>query len=108
MEIFDYNGDDFKAVLTFESWKIGLLRYSDRFSGFKVKERHLETDECFVLLSGEATLFEDDTPHTMEKCKVYNIKKGVWHHIVVSPDATVLVVENSNTSGDNTERISVL
>ncbi len=108
MQIFDYNGNDFKAVMSFEGWKIGLLRYSDRFSDFKVKERHLKTDECFVLLEGEATLYENDTPYKMEKSKVYNIEKGVWHHIVVSRDATVLVVENSNTSADNTERISVL
>ena len=40
----------------------------------------------------------------MEKCKVYNVKKGLWHHIVVSEDATVLVVENSNTTKENTER----
>ncbi len=67
-------------------------------------ERHLETDEAFVLLEGKALLIEDDTEYEMEKCKVYNIKKGIWHHIVVSPDATVLVIENSNTSPDNTER----
>ena len=108
MEIFDYTGEDFKAVTSFEGWKIGILRYSDRFSDFKVKERHLKTDECFVLLEGSATLYENDTPYPMQKCKVYNVKKGVWHHIVVSPDATVLVIENSNTSKDNTERISVL
>ena len=108
MEIFEYTGGDFKAVLTYEGWKIGILRHSDRFSDFKVKERHLETDECFVLLEGSATLYENDTPYEMQKCKVYNIKKGVWHHIVVSRDATVLVVENSNTTKENTERTSVL
>jgi len=104
MEIFEFYGEDFKAVLQFEGWKIGILRYSDRFSDFKVMERHLETDEAFVLLEGEATLFEEENTYKMEKCKVYNVKKGLWHHIVVSKDATVLVVENSNTTKENTER----
>ncbi len=104
MEIFDFCGEDFKAVLEFEGWKIGLLRYSDRFSDFKIMERHLQTDEAFVLLEGEATLYEEENTYKMEKCKVYNVKKGLWHHIVVSEDATVLVVENSNTTKDNTER----
>ncbi len=107
MEIFDYNGDDFKAVLQFEGWKIGFLRYSERFSNFSVLERHLKTDEAFVLLEGQATLYEDKQGTIMEKCKVYNIKQGNWHHIVVSRNATVMVVENSNTSKENTEVIEL-
>lgn len=104
MEILSFNGKDFKAVLQFEGWKIGILRYSERFSDYKVAERHLETDEAFVLLEGDATLYEEGSTYKMEKCKVYNVKKGLWHHIVVSEDATVLVIENSNTTKENTER----
>ncbi len=104
MEILSFDGEDFKAVTQFEGWKIGLLRYSERFSAYTVEERHLETDEAFILLEGNATLYEEKKPYIMEKCKVYNVKKGLWHHIVVSEDATVLVVENSNTTKENTER----
>ncbi len=104
MEIFDFHGEDFKAVIEFEGWKIGLLRYSNRFSSYNQVERHLETDEAFILLEGTAVLYEEEKNYKMEKCKVYNVKKGLWHHIVVSEDATVLVVENSNTSIKNTER----
>jgi len=108
MEILGYSGEDFKKVLEFEGWKIGFLRYSERFSEYKSRERHLKTDEAFILLEGEATLYEKEKIYKMEKCKVYNVKKGLWHHIVVSKDATVLVVENSNTSMENTEREAVL
>lgn len=104
MEIFDYTGEDFKAVMQFETWKIGLLRCSDRFSKHKVMERHNKTDESFVLLEGCATLYVEDSVTQMEKCKVYNVKKGEWHHITVSTDATVLVVENSDTSAENTDK----
>lgn len=107
MEILEYNGTDFKTLMEFEGWKIGFCRYSERFSAYTVEERHLETDEAFVLLAGSATLYENGMPHQMELCKVYNVKKGNWHHCVLSEDATVMVVENQNTSKSNTEKRSV-
>jgi len=112
MEKYTYNGEDFKAVLTTKDWKIGLLRYSERFSCFCVLERHLKTDEAFILLSGEATLYikKDNgliEKTVMENSVVYNVPKGEWHHIVVSEDATVMVVEDSDTSKENTEKVTI-
>lgn len=104
MGIFDYEGSDFKAVMQSGSWTIGLLKYSERFSEYKVMERHNKTDEVFVLLEGTATLYVENDSVVMEKSKVYNVEKGEWHHIVVSPDATVLIVENSDTSAENTDK----
>ena len=43
----------------------------------------------------------------MEKNTVYNVPKNEWHHIVVSEDATVMVVENSDTSKETTERVTI-
>ena len=43
----------------------------------------------------------------MEKNKVYNVKHAVWHAITTSEDAHVLVVENDNTSKDNSEYMDV-
>lgn len=102
MDIIDYDGSDFKAVKSFEGWKIGILRYSERFSGFDRLEKHEKTDEVFVLLCGTATLYTENESFEMEEAKLYNVEKGEWHHIVVSPDAKVLVVENSDTSEKNT------
>ncbi len=112
MEKYTFNGEDFKAVFTTDKWKIGLLRYSERFSDFKVLERHLCTDEVFVLLEGSAVLYikkEDGSIEQteMEKNTVYNVPQNEWHHIVVSEDATVMVVENSDTSKENTERVTI-
>ena len=104
MDIAEFKGEDFKVMVKSDGWKIGFLRYSERFSHFGVLERHLQTEESFILLEGSATLYENHEPVEMEKCKVYNVKRGLWHHIVVSRDATVLVIENSDTSKENTER----
>ena len=61
------------------------------------------TDEVFVLLEGQAVLYVEDQKYSMEIGTLYNVKQGTWHHIVVSEDATVMVVENSNTCAENTE-----
>lgn len=104
IERFEFTGEDFKTVMESDRWKIGFLRYSQRFSEFKQLERHLKTDEVFVLLEGSAVLYTENESCEMKKCTVYNIPKGVWHHITVSRDATVMVVENSDTSAENTEK----
>lgn len=110
IHIADFHGEDFKVAIESGEWKIGLLRASDRFSNFRVLERHTATDEAFILLKGRAVLYlRDDAGeiHTyrMKPCTVYTVEKNVWHHIKVSKHATVLVVENRNTSKENTERI---
>ncbi len=111
MEVLEYKGEDFKAVFVNENFKIGLLRYSERFSSLCCFERHFFTDEAFALLSGEATFYikngEEITEYKMEQNKVYVALKNEWHHIVVSPDATVVVFENADTSKENTEKITL-
>ena len=49
---FKYDGEDFKVVMAYEGWRIGILRNSERFSASgHIWERHLLTDEAFVLHS---------------------------------------------------------
>ena len=103
IEKYEYNGEDYKTVMGYGSWRIGLINYSERFSKFCALERHLETDEAFILLDGKATLYTDTERVEMQKRIVYNIPKGVWHHVVMSEDATVMVVENIDTDMSNSE-----
>ena len=94
----------FKVMVESGEWKVGMLRYNERFSRLGEMERHMLTDEVFVLLSGRATLYTDIEEKRMEEGVVYTIPAAVWHHIVVSSDACVIVVENRNTSIENTEK----
>ena len=98
-----FTGEDYQVVHQFDGWKIGMLRYSDRFSKFDRLERHMLTDEIFVLLSGEAVLYSDSEQIKMEKSVAYSVPKGEWHHVVVSKDANILIVENVETGDQNTE-----
>ncbi len=113
IDISNFCGKDFKVVTEAEKWKIGFLRYSDRFSKFTALERHLLTDEAFILLKGKAVLYIENengviVKYKMKKLQVYNVREKVWHHITVSKNATVMVVENQNTSKENTERRSLI
>ncbi len=104
MEIFEYKGSGYMPVKDFESWRVAILNYNERFSKHDEDERHNETDEIFVLLKGSAILYEEGEEYNMEPYKVYNVKKGLWHHIVVSEDASVLIVENCDTTDENSEK----
>lgn len=107
-----YTGEDFKVIFRSNNFKIGVLKHSDRFLFLSVAERHLTSREFFVLLSGTAVIYAGDDYTAMKKSvmkinTVYEVSEGEWHHITVSADATVLVIENADVSPDNTEKINL-
>ena len=104
IKVFSHFAEGFKVAVESGEWKVGVLRYNERFSRLGEMERHLLTDEVFVLVSGKATLYTESEAVEMEQGSVYTVPVGVWHHIVVSEDANVIVVENRNTSIENTEK----
>ncbi len=68
-------------------------------------QKHTETDEVFVLMTGRCILFIGEGKDAvakvhavdMEPYKLYNVKRGVWHSHTFSEDARVLIVENRDT-----------
>ena len=111
LDILEYSGDGYSRVISGAKWTVAALNYADRFDEKNIVdlERHNQTDETFVLLSGEATLLMGEAARRvkMEPLKFYNVRAGAWHNIFVSPDARVLVVENADTSKDNTEYLDL-
>ena len=105
LEIKEYNGEGYNRTHTYGAWRVAFLNHADRFENTTYLERHMLTDEVFLLLGGSAELLIGDRGETvkMEPCKIYNVKAGVWHNIRVSRDAKVLVVENSETGKENSE-----
>ena len=112
IEILDFTEAGYSPVLTYGSWRVAILNYLDKLKreNLTYLERHLETDEAFILMQGEATLFigKSTCEYVMEKYKVYNVKKNAWHAISLSPDAKVLIVENADTGKENTEYIDII
>lgn len=111
LEISQYAGEGYKPMVRFENWRVAFLRYADRFDRANLHklERHMQTDEVFVSLEGEAHLIigEEMQEVSLEKNALYNVKKAVWHGIYVSKDAQVLIVENADTGLDNTEYMDI-
>ena len=105
-------GSGFDTLHTFEGWKVAFITHAEQYGELQVVKRHTLTDEVFVLVNGEATLFTADGDEplqttVLEKEKLYVVQKNTWHHLRVSQDALLIVVENNNTTKENTESKTV-
>jgi hypothetical protein len=111
LEIREHNLAGYKPLVDYANWRVAILNFSEelRTENITALQRHNETDEVFVLLRGRCILFigdgdeavasiygQDMMPHTL-----YNVKKKVWHSHTLSEDAMVLIVENRDTTYDN-------
>ena len=115
LEIRDYTGEGYQPLIDFGAWRVAILRAIDELlpENLNAMQRHDETDEVFVLLAGRCILFlgEGDESVTaihavdMEPLKLYNVKRGIWHTHTLSEDATVLIVENVDTTDVNSPQI---
>jgi ureidoglycolate hydrolase len=118
LEIRQYGGEGYQPLIDFGAWRVAILRWEPSMLPDKIEcmERHVQTDEVFVLLDGKATLIlggkqgrvEKVYPQVMEKGKLYNVKRNTWHTVIPSRDASILIVEERNTGKENTEFCNLL
>lgn len=117
IEVSSYQGEGYLPMIDYMEWRVAILNYCLELEipNINTMQKHEETDEVFVLLSGNCTLFiggntEDITDIEaidMEPLKLYNVKRGVWHTHTLDREASVLIVENRNTSDDNSPTMSL-
>ena len=107
VEVFEYNGEGYNRTMNFEGWRVAIANFGEPFDEerYNYLEAHKETDEVFVLLSGSAKLVIgcDFSESVMQTGKIYNVKKGIYHALLMQKDAKVLIVENHNTCRRNTQ-----
>lgn len=111
IDISSYDGEGYKPMIDYESWRVAVLRYCDELEicNLRTMQKHSQSDEVFVLLQGNCTLFVggmgesigDIESIAMEPMKLYNVKKGVWHTHTLDREGTTLIVENRNTCDEN-------
>lgn len=111
LEVREHNLVGYKPVIDYANWRVAILNFSDDLRPEKITalQRHNETDEVFVLLRGRCILFLGEGDQTitavhgqkMSPHTIYNVKKGAWHSHTLSEDAMVLIVENRDTTFDN-------
>lgn len=111
IEITEFQKEGYRPLVDYEHWRVAALRFCEDLKPEAVTamQKHMETDEVFVLLSGKCILYTGGAAEVpgeigavcMEAGKLYNVKKGIWHNHTMSKDGTVLIVENRNTSDAN-------
>lgn len=111
IEITSFPERGYEPLVDYEKWRVAVLKFCEDLlpENIKTMQKHLETDEVFVLIQGSCMLFlggSGECPGEVESIKmlpghVYNIKKGVWHNHIMDEAGEVVIVENSNTSDDN-------
>ena len=106
LDVVSYDGCNYIRGVEFGGWCVAFLNHGERFAVPTHIERHVKTDEAFVLLAGEATLLigESRREVRMECGKIYNVRKGTWHQIVTTPATRCLIVENADTGAVNSDR----
>jgi len=111
VEIFQFQNEGYLPIVDFENWRVAVLKFCEELcvSNLETMQKHDQTDEVFVLISGACMLFtggDGEYPSEVEAvrmhpCEIYNVKKGVWHTHTLDKDAAVLIVENQNTGDSN-------
>jgi hypothetical protein len=117
LEVSEYSGEGYLPLVDFDTWRVAVLNFIDELlpERLDTMERHDETDEVFVLLKGRCILFlgsEDQAvikiyAEDLRPLKFYNVKKGCWHTHTLSEDASVLIVENLDTTSENSPTIAL-
>lgn len=113
VELGEWFEPGYKPVLDFHGWRVAMLRHTDVLdvSGLKQVERHRNTNEVFILSEGEADLIlfsGGDSPEEayvipMKRSLAYNIPDYVWHHVIMSQDAHVILFERTETSQETSD-----
>lgn len=111
LAIHQHKDPSYRPLVDFETWRVAMLNFSPDLlpKNLTRMQRHNKTDEVFVLLQGRCILFVGKGSDCMTEIyaedlvpgRVYNVKQAVWHTHTLSPDAKVLVVENRDTTYDN-------
>ena len=117
IEIKTTEEEGYHSLIYSAGWRTALLRDAPRFRREHIHtlQRHNTSDELFVLLSGTCTLLVGDGGETsgtiysieMAPCRLYNVRRGVWHNCATNAGTVLLIVENADVSPENTDTIFV-
>jgi hypothetical protein len=117
LEVREHAAPGYLPLVDYDTWRVAVLNYISELEADQLYnlQRHNETDEVFVLLRGRCILFLGEGDEVvkalhavnLEPFKLYNVRRGVWHNHTLSADASVLVVENRDTTYDNSPFIGL-
>ncbi len=110
LQVFVHEGAGYRPLVYSQDWMVALLNYEDIMEPEKATEieRHLQTDEVFILLRGRAAFYlvVDDGPlqvFEMQPGVVYNVTRGTWHNLLTTQEAALAIVEKRDTDLTDTQ-----
>jgi len=114
INIFSHNGSGVSIEYSRDNRAIGIKNYSsaNNIMNISEMERHLQTDEQFLLFDGSCIIVtinkegqkEILSLSSMETGKIYSIPRGLWHTTVMTPGTRMILIENAGTTVENSER----
>ena len=99
LEITGYDGEGYVPLIDYSHWRVAELRYCEELEVDKLKDmqKHDETDEVFVLLEGDFTLFLGGNGEHIGEIEAIKLEP-------LKLNSTVLIVENVDTTDDNSPK----
>lgn len=91
-----------KVIAALNNYQVKLAKIQGTF----VRHNHPETDELFLVVSGEMTLhFDDDQVH-LKQGELFVVPKGVYHWPAAENECHILLIEpqgvvNTGDAGGN-------
>lgn len=108
-KIIDLKIHGFRDIFFSNGWRVSYSDFDADTNGpnsiYKM-EKHLETEEAFYLLKGQANLLTAGKDYSignlegnnLKTGRLYVVEKGEWHVIAFKPGSSVLIVENEQDS----------
>ncbi len=117
IEAHEHKENGYKTLVTFDKWRVAFMNDGPKTTvdGLTYFQKHDETDEVFILLSGRCVLLLADfgdkpgeiTAVDMKPNVMYNVKKGAWHTHVFFDNTSVAIVENADTDLSNSPIVDI-
>ena len=117
MTILNSTHKGYAPIWDYGEWRIAMTNDTEEMHKENIKtiSKHMETDEVFVLLEGNANIYVGDgdetigniTKYSLEPGKAFNVRAGSWHTCETLPGAKIFIVENRNTGDANTIKLPI-
>lgn len=114
---FEYEGEGLQRGYENAEWTVGIKNYkqANDINFINNLEKHNNTDELFVLIRGNCSIVtannnDDELLYEIEPMKkntIYTIPKGLWHNTITDKETKLILIENSDTSMDNSEILNL-
>ncbi|HOQ98134.1 MAG TPA: hypothetical protein PLJ35_04870 [Anaerolineae bacterium] len=110
LETYGWDGEGYRPLVFSSDWQVAILNWEPAADPARLGkvERHVGTDEVFVLLRGRAVLFtwSDAGEFALVEAApgvVYNVTAGTWHSVITTTGASWIIVEARDTHLHGTE-----